>query len=268
MEKIKELLQINWVHQLIGALCFMAGAILGALVICILWKKFAAKQKTKEKVVKDIEYIAQNAISVYQNGKSKLEIEKISYLCEAITYLLDKIPQEYGNSKVYDVLKKQDLKITDKEILLSDLGVRLDFTVYELLGFINCLASELRGEVYSLLESKLGKLAWGVGKIAFKNTLGEENNAKNLDEITVKALQSVIAKLTNKPKKEDNAQGFFAPILDKAKGVAFGVANTYLDVYVKEIIEIFANELNKLYSGQFKKTPVKDLSDSVIGEGV
>ena len=53
-----------------------------------------------------------------------------------------------------------------------------------------------------------------------------------------------------------------------AKGVAFGVANTYIDVYVKEIIEIFANELNKLYSGQFKKTPVKDLSDSVIGEGV
>ncbi len=268
MEKMKELLQINWVHQLIGALCFMAGAILGALVICILWKKFASKQKTKEKVIKGVDYIAQNAISVYQNGKSKLEIEKISYLCEAITYLLDKIPQEYGNSKVYDVLKKPDLKIADKEILFSDLGVRLDFTVFELLGFINCLASELKGEIYSLLESKLGKLAWGVGKLAFVNNMSKEDRQKKLDDITVGALYNATKKLFEKTKVENATGGFFKAIVDKAKGVAIGVANTYLDVYVKEIIEIFANELNKLYSGQFKKTPVKDLSDSVIGEGV
>ena len=268
MEKFIQFLKINWVHQLIGASFFAIGAILGAIIVCILWKKFASKQKGKEKTVKDVDYITQNAVSVYQNGKSKLEIEKISYVCEAITYLLDKIPLEYGNSKVYDVLKKQDIKFKSKEILLSDLSIHLDFTVYELLGFINCLAGQLKGEVYSILDSKLGKLAWGVGKVAFKKTLGEENSGKNLDEITVKALLNVISKLTNRPKNESNAQGFFKSISDKAKGVALGVANTYVDVYVIDIIEIFANELNKLYSGQLKQSSVKDLSGSLIGESV
>ena len=50
--------------------------------------------------------------------------------------------------------------------------------------------------------------------------------------------------------------------------MALGVANTYVDVYVVDIIEIFANELNKLYSGQLKQFSVKDLSGSLIGESV
>ena len=245
----------------------MAGAILGALVICILWKKFASKQKTKEKVVKSVEYIAQNAISVYQNGNSKLEIEKISYLCEAITYLLDKIPLEYGNSKVYDVLKKQDIKFKSKEILLSDLSIHLDFTVYELLGFINCLAEQLKGEVYSILDSKLGKLAWGVSKVVLKNKIDEEDREKRFDEITIRAFANVVLELLNKT-EEKESKGFFKSISDKAKGVALGVANIYIDVHVIDVIEIFANELNKLYSGQLKQSSVKDLSGSLIGEGV
>ena len=268
MDKIIEILKINWVHQLIGFACFVAGAILGAFIVSILWKKFASKQRVKNKEIKDVDYITQNAISVYQNGKSKLEIAKISYICEAITYLLDKIPLEYGNSKLYDVLKKEDFKIANKELLMSDLSLHLDFTVYELLGFTSCLAAELKGEVYSFLDSRLGKFAWGVGKAVLKNKISKEDKTKHLDDITISALVHVVAELLKEPKEESKSKGFFKSIIDAAKGAALGFANNQVDVYVKEVIEIFANELNKLYSGQLKEASIKDLSMTSIGEGV
>ncbi|MBR2384027.1 MAG: hypothetical protein IKA99_00285 [Clostridia bacterium] len=270
MEKFKEILQINWVHQLIGLGFFALGIIVGAIVVLVLWKNFAQRDKKQNKTPKDVFYLTQNAISAFDNGNTDLQIEKISYVCEALVYLLDKIPQEYGNTKVYEVLKKEAFKINGKEVLLSNLNMHLDFTVYELLRFINGISEKMRAEVYSILNSKLGKTAWGIGKFIFKNDIQEKDRNKSLDDITVGAIVNTVISICNKIKEkpESKINGFFKPFAKTAQNLAFGVANSQIDYYVKDIIEIFANELNKLYSGQLKSLSVKDISMSSLEEGV
>ena len=185
-----------------------------------------------------------------------------------LAYLSNKISEEYGNSKLYKIINKEDCKIANKEILLSDLSLRLDFTVYELLGFVNQIVEQIREVVYSLLNSNVGKVSWGVGKILFGKKLQDEKG-RDLDGITVNALFVIVQDFFNKEEKQEGKlKSFFKPALDKAKDVASNVANAYLDKYVKDLIEKFAIELNRLYSGQLKRTTVKDLSQSLLEEGV
>lgn len=270
MDKIIEILKINWVHQLIGAGLFVLGAILGAIAVSIIWKRFTLREKEENKIKKDVSYITQNAISVYENGNSKLSLEKITYICQAIAYLLKEIPQEYGNSRVYDVIKKEDFKIANKQILLSDLKLHLDFTVYELLSFINSTAEQLKVEVYRLLNSRVGKMAIGAGRLLLKNRLQEGEREKDLDDITLSALVSLVSSLTAKTeeKEESKLKAFFKPVADRLKNAALDVANGYLEVYVKEIIEIFASEINNLYSGQHKAVSLEKAARSFIEEEV
>ena len=272
MEKFIEIININWVHQAIGIGVFLLGVMLGAITVAIIWKKFAFREKEQDKTPKDVSYITQNAISAYDNGNSSLDMSKLGYLCEALTYLLEKIPAEYGNTKAYKIISKENLKINGKEVLASDLSLKLDFTVYEILGFINCLAEQIRGEIYSILNSKAVKVIGGIGKIALKNKMQADDRHKDLDDITIESLRRTISLLTKKEeteeKRENKIASFFKPLVDKVKGLALDIANPRVDVYAREIIEIFAIELNKLYSGQLKEKTVRSLSQISLEEVV
>lgn len=272
MDKIIEILNINWVHQTIGIACFMLGIILGAIAVSIIWKRFSSKEKQQEKVVKDVSYITKNAISAYNNGNSKLDAEKIVYLCNALNFLLETIPQEYGNSKAYEIIKQEDMAVNGKALLSFNLKLHLDFTVYEFLGFVNLLASQMERELTKILNSNLVSLVWGVGKIAFKNKIEEGNRRKDLDDITIEGIRQTILRIVKKDneseKQESKIKKIFKPIVDKAIDKAKDLGNSKIDSYVREIIVIFAEELNKLYSGQLKGLTVKALSQSFQEEGV
>lgn len=278
MEQIIEIFKINWVHQLIGVALFAIGTLLGAIAIMIIWKRFTLRKRGEDKTVKDVSHLTQNALTAYEEADSKIEIKKITYICEALTYLLDAIPLEYGNTKAYDVIAKEDVKVKGKEVLLSDLSVHLDFTVYELLGFINSLAEQIRGEIHLLLNSSEGKLVWFVGKLALRSKIQADDRRKDLDEITVESLWNVVLSLLEKDgiaeeKQDGKVKSFFKFLAGKAKDIAISnvalpVGNYYIDKYVKDIIVIFAEELNKLYSKQYKVNSVKSVSQPVVEEGV
>lgn len=270
MDKLLNSIPQNWVNQSIGLLFFICGIILGVIAVSVIWKKFTLRDKKKESVEKtDVSSLIERAKMEYKDADTEINLEKLGYFCKAITDLLEEIPPIYGATKLHDVLAKEEVDIKGNRFLVSDVRLYLDFTVYELLYFVRAIAENMRKEVEKLLNSFEGKAISTVGKFVGKKTL-QENVKKDLDEITVEALFRTVKQLLKKKEPENKTKSFFGEVIDKAKNFAFNkvampIVNPLIDKYVIDVIQIFAEEINNLYSKEYKR--LKDISIKPVIKG-
>ena len=260
MQEIIEFLKGDAVNRVIALLLFIVGVIIRALVVSITWDNFTAKSGGRRKVKREqIDGEIESAISIYTKEKTKLEIKKLSRFAEALTYLLEVIPNLYGETKIYEVIEKQDVKIGGAEILLKDAKIRLDFTVYELLYFIREFAVQMENEVNKIIDSTFGKVTWGIAKVVFSGKITADDKKRRLDDITVESFRSTVLQIIEKEENEES--GIFKKLAKSAKStigkvsmpIVKGVTGRQADKCVKDIITIFANEINSLYSGEHKE---------------
>lgn len=270
MDKILISIPKNWINQSIGLLFFICGIILGVVVVSVIWKKFTLKDNKKEIVEKtDVSSLVERAKMEYKGADTDVNLEKLGYLCKAITDLLEEIPPIYGTTKLYDVLAKEEVVIKGNHFLVSDVRLYLDFTVYEFLYFVRAIAENMREEVEKLLNSFEGKAISTVGKFVGKKTL-QENVKKDLDEITVEALFRTVKQLLKKKEPENKTKSLFGEVVDKAKKIALNkvampIGNSLIDKYAIDVIEIFAEQINNLYSEEYKR--LKDISIKPVIKG-
>lgn len=266
MDKLLNSIPKNWVNQSIGLLFFICGILLGVIIVSVIWKKFTLKDKKKDSVEKiDISNQLERAIKEYVNADTDINLEKLGYFCKAITDLLEEIPPIYGSTKLQDVLTKQEISVKGNQFLVSDVRLYLDFTVYELLYFVRAIAKNIENEIGKMLNSIEGRAISTVGKLIGKKTL-RENAKKDLDDITVEALFRTVKRLINKKEPEN----FFGEIVSKVKKFAFNkvampIGNALIDKYVIDVIEIFAEEINNLYSQEYKR--LYDISTKPVVKG-
>lgn len=259
----------NW---LIGGLFLIASALLGFLLTHIAWRNLVVGKKKNgglppQEISQEVEW-AQNH---FKSGNTDFKIEKVGFFVGALVGLLEKIPAKYGDGKLYEVLDKEKTKVGEEYILTENLKLNLDFTVFELVYFLRCFSQGLNREILKFLNDWDAKIVYNGARIFGKKAIGEL--PKNAEDTTIAQLIDIISKLSAK-KDEPNGEGqtappdnkikaFFGGIADKVKGVISGAvnavknigvsyANKRVDDFACAVIALFAEEINKLYSEQFK----------------
>ncbi|MBQ8726411.1 MAG: hypothetical protein IJY84_04885 [Clostridia bacterium] len=256
----------NAVNWLIGGLILVISVGLGVLIALITWKNLAFKNKvTNSATVQDISHEKEVAKAYFKTGHTTIELEKIGFFVGALTTLAQKIPEKYANTKLYEIYSKENLKYNDKFILRESVKLHLDFTVYELVYFLRSFANGLNEEILKFLNTIGLKTAYFLAHNFGKKAFGE--TPKNAEDLTIAQLIDIITKLTKKkteeelPKDENKIKAFFGGFVDKVKGVLGGaiknvglkIGNSVIDDLALQTIELFAEEINKLYSEQFKE---------------
>lgn len=258
---------VNW---LICGLLLIIGTILGVVTAHLVWKNLTFKKKDERTTeIKSVDKEIESARAYYKDAKTQLDLEKLGFFVGALTALLEKIPEKYGDGKFYEVLNKDTFKFKGEPILNESVKVNFDFTVYELVYFLRSFVNGLNEEVLNFLDSFVGKSAYFIGKGYAKNFIG--NLPKNAKDVTIAQLIELISNLIKQKdggnneldaeKPQSKIQAFFGGIFDKVKGainnalVGAGksIGNVIVDNLAEKVIALFAEEINKLYSEQFKE---------------
>jgi len=277
MEKIIEFITEKAYNESIAFLFLIGGMILGVVTVIVVYKLFAIKKRDKKTplAIRDITQIKNEAVAKFEYAETGFEKEKLTVFFESLNVLLKYIPIEYNpKTRLYDIIDSDTVKFLE-----SGLKTSLDFTVYELVWFIRIFAEELHGVLRKLIESKGVKAVYGVGRFATGVMVKEKLNT-DPEEVKIAQIVEVLGKFKNKfPKKptevknESKIKKLFSPVIEKIKEVAKDVALGFVtdkasdlaDNYIVEIIEIFAEELNLLYSGNISERIVpKDSNVAVL----
>ena len=183
----------------------------------------------------------------------------------------EKVPEKYANTKLYEVLSKESSKCGDKFLLREDVKLHLDFTVYELVYFLRSFAHGLNEEILTFLNSFGIKTTYFLAKNLGKKVFGEM--PKNAEDVTIAQLFNIISLFFKQKEeikieeteedleKKNKIKSFFGGLVEKVKGVVGGalknagvkLTNSVVDDLALQTIELFAEEINKLYSEQFKE---------------
>ena len=277
MEKIIEFITEKAYNEAIAFLFLIGGMILGVVTVIVVYKLFAIKKRDKKTplAIRDITQIKNEAVAKFEYAETGFEKEKLTVFFESLNVLLKYIPIEYNpKTRLYDIIDGDTVKFLE-----SGLKTSLDFTVYELVWFIRIFAEELHGVLRKLIESKGVKAVYGVGRFA-TGVMVKEKLDTDPEEVKIAQIVEVLGKFKNKfPKKPTEAKNeskikkVFSPVIEKIKEVAKDVALGFVtdkasdlaDNYIVEIIEIFAEELNLLYSGNISERIVpKDSNLAVL----
>ena len=257
MEKFIEFILEKAYNETIALLFLVGGMVLGGVLAFFIYKIFAikSKQSKKAETLSDITLIKREAVDIFENNDDDLNISQLTAISQAISVLLNEIPLTYNKkTKFRTVLSAEEISFLEQ-----DLKISLDFTVYQAIYFLRAFFKELKVEILKILNSKEVKLVYGVGKIANKLTLKQDNVTKRVEDLKLSTVIEIIKSIREKTqKKEANEQkGFLKKIFDKVKGKGVTIAKEktldFLEPYVIEIIEIFAEKINLLYSGQIAR---------------
>jgi hypothetical protein len=253
MENLIQWITENAFNETIALLFFFGGVVLGGILTYVIYTIFS-KSKAKVKPAsykKDVTEIKNQAVSEILNSEGGFDKQKLNALLQAINVILTEIPKEY-DKKVNFV---EILNASDVDFLENSVNVSLDFTAYEMIYFVRFFFEELRREVLKFLNCGHVKFVYGVGKVANAVFIKEEM-AKNVEDLKVSQVIEIIRKVKPNPEKEKGVIGklvgkVFGKVVKKVAPIALNKSADIIEPYLIEVIEIFAEHVNLLYSGNY-----------------
>lgn len=232
--------------QSISFLFFLIGAAAGFVFAIVAYFIFASKKRKVRKGVTPVatEEIASTAAGDYDAARTGMDFKAKSKVFFALlaTSITD-LSEEY-----YDEKTKRYAVIGENKFFPEGFSMPLDFTVYEILGFVDIALTDLE----KIYDNALSRKGFTIVYEAYRVFAGKIDE-KDPKKLTLAKIAEVVCSYTDKPAKEPEHVGFFGKIKGRLlkAGASAALKPTIVPVVddaVKEALEGLISDFNLLFS--------------------